>query len=86
MVVLISSSFYLCIFLKRYMDTTRMAGEVREYRDKDNKVVAFAHEVRKVQRRRIRKRELIGIGSKRHNHFSHISSVSNSFKCECSSF
>jgi len=32
----------------RYMGTTRMAGEIREYRDVDTgKVLAFAHEVRK---------------------------------------
>ena len=31
----------------RYMGTTRMAGEIREYRDPAGKVIAFAHEVRK---------------------------------------
>jgi len=33
--------------VSRYMGTTRMAGEIREYRDADGKVIAFAHEVRK---------------------------------------
>lgn len=31
----------------RYQGTTRMAGEIREYRSLDRKVIAFAHEVRK---------------------------------------
>jgi len=32
----------------RYMGTTRMAGEIREYRDEETgRVIAFAHEVRK---------------------------------------
>jgi len=33
--------------VSRYMGTTRMTGEIREYRDADGKVIAFAHEVRK---------------------------------------
>lgn len=34
--------------VSRYMGTTRMTGEIREYRDADTgKVIAFAHEVRK---------------------------------------
>jgi hypothetical protein len=34
--------------ISRYMGTTQMAGEIREYRDVDtNRVLAFAHEVRK---------------------------------------
>uniref|UniRef100_A0A7S4M987 Uncharacterized protein n=1 Tax=Odontella aurita TaxID=265563 RepID=A0A7S4M987_9STRA len=31
----------------RFMGTTRMAGEIREYRDESGRVIAFAHEVRK---------------------------------------
>jgi hypothetical protein len=33
--------------ISRYMGSTRMAGEIREYRDVNNKVIAIAHEVRK---------------------------------------
>lgn len=33
--------------ISRYIGTCRMAGEIREYRDADGKVIAFAHEVRK---------------------------------------
>jgi hypothetical protein len=34
--------------ISRYMGTTRMAGNIKEYRDKDtNKVIGFAHEVSK---------------------------------------
>lgn len=34
--------------VSRYMGTTRMVGEIQEYRDADtNRVLAFAHEVRK---------------------------------------
>mmetsp|Transcript_14640 Transcript_14640/g.21631 ORF Transcript_14640/g.21631 Transcript_14640/m.21631 type:complete len:364 (+) Transcript_14640:105-1196(+) len=33
--------------VSRYVGTTRMAGEIREYRNADGKVIAFAHEVRK---------------------------------------
>eukprot|EP00978_Attheya_sp_CCMP212_P020283 scaffold57828_cov41-Attheya_sp.AAC.2 len=33
--------------ISRYVGTTRMAGEIREYRDENNKVIAFAHEVAK---------------------------------------
>eukprot|EP00567_Pseudictyota_dubia_P007248 CAMPEP_0197434450 /NCGR_PEP_ID=MMETSP1175-20131217/2176_1 /TAXON_ID=1003142 /ORGANISM="Triceratium dubium, Strain CCMP147" /LENGTH=67 /DNA_ID=CAMNT_0042963171 /DNA_START=718 /DNA_END=921 /DNA_ORIENTATION=+ len=31
----------------RFMGTTRMAGEIQEYRDESGRVIAFAHEVRK---------------------------------------
>ncbi|KAK3283496.1 hypothetical protein CYMTET_8807 [Cymbomonas tetramitiformis] len=31
----------------RYLGTTRMAGEIREYRNAEGRVIAFAHEVRK---------------------------------------
>jgi len=31
----------------RYMGTTGQAGEIREYRNEDGKLIAFAHEVRK---------------------------------------
>jgi len=33
--------------VSRYMGTTRMAGEIREYRNENNKIIAIAHEVRK---------------------------------------
>lgn len=34
--------------ISRYVGTTQMAGEIREYRDSDtNRILAFAHEVRK---------------------------------------
>mmetsp|Transcript_32689 Transcript_32689/g.79278 ORF Transcript_32689/g.79278 Transcript_32689/m.79278 type:complete len:307 (-) Transcript_32689:285-1205(-) len=33
--------------ISRYIGTTRMTGEIREYRNKDGKVIAIAHEVRK---------------------------------------
>lgn len=33
--------------VSRYMGTTRMTGQVREYRNAEGKVIAFAHEVRK---------------------------------------
>mmetsp|Transcript_12099 Transcript_12099/g.14603 ORF Transcript_12099/g.14603 Transcript_12099/m.14603 type:complete len:213 (+) Transcript_12099:3-641(+) len=33
--------------VSRYVGTTRMAGEIREYRDANGQVIAFAHEVRK---------------------------------------
>lgn len=35
--------------VSRYVGTTRMAGEIREYRNEEGKVIAFAHEVRKGQ-------------------------------------
>jgi len=31
----------------RYMGTTRMTGEIQEYRNEEGKIIAFAHEVRK---------------------------------------
>jgi len=31
----------------RYIETTRMVGEIQEYRNSDGRVIAFAHEVRK---------------------------------------
>ena len=31
----------------RYVGTTRMTGEIQEYRNEDGKIIAFAHEVRK---------------------------------------
>jgi hypothetical protein len=31
----------------RYLGTTRMTGEIQEYRNEDGKIIAFAHEVRK---------------------------------------
>jgi hypothetical protein len=33
--------------ISRYMGTTRMTGEIKEYRNADGKVIAIAHEVRK---------------------------------------
>jgi len=33
--------------ISRYMGTTRMAGEIREYRNIDGKIIGLAHEVRK---------------------------------------
>lgn len=33
--------------VSRYVGTTRMAGEIREYRNENGKVIAIAHEVRK---------------------------------------
>jgi hypothetical protein len=33
--------------VNRYVGTTRMTGEIQEYRNEDGKVIAFAHEVRK---------------------------------------
>ena len=33
--------------VSRYIGTTQMTGEIREYRDENGKVIAFAHEVRK---------------------------------------
>jgi len=33
--------------VSRYVGTTRMAGEIREYRNAEGKIIAFAHEVRK---------------------------------------
>jgi hypothetical protein len=38
----------LCEAVGRYQGTTRMAGEIREYRNQpENQIIAFAHEVRK---------------------------------------
>lgn len=33
--------------VSRYIGTTRMTGEIQEYRNEDGKIIAFAHEVRK---------------------------------------
>lgn len=35
--------------VSRYIGTTRMTGVIQEYRNKDGKVIAFAHEVRKAR-------------------------------------
>ena len=33
--------------VSRYIGTTRMTGEIQEYKNEEGKVIAFAHEVRK---------------------------------------
>lgn len=38
--------------VSRYMGTTRMTGEIREYRNEDGKTIAIAHEVTKGKTRR----------------------------------